>query len=60
MNFMIYTKDEIANILGCSLSKLDSLMFNGSIKYLKYGQTKQSAVRFTSLHLSNYLKSVEV
>ena len=57
MKKIIYTKKEVADILGCSITKIDILIRNKEIEYFKYGKSKQSPVKFAEVHISDYLKS---
>ena len=59
MKKIIYTKKEVADILGCSITKIDTLIRNNEIGYFKYGTSKQSPVKFSEIHISKYLKSTE-
>ena len=53
----LYTKKELANFLDCSISKIDQLIKNKEIEYFKYGTSKQSSIKFSEIHIINYLKS---
>ncbi len=53
---LLYSKKEVAQALGCSISKIDKLMAQGKIKYFKYGEAKQSGVKFATAHIDDYLK----
>ena len=53
---LLYSKKEVAQALGCSISKIDKLMAEGKIKYFKYGKTKQSGVKFAASHIDDYLQ----
>ena len=57
---LLYSKREIAQALGCSISKIDKLMAAGKIKYFKYGREKQSGVRFAIDHIDEYLNQTLV
>lgn len=53
---LLYSKKEVAQALGCSISKIDKLMAEGKIKYFKYGESKQSGVKFATSHIDDYLQ----
>ena len=57
---LLYTKKEVAQALSCSIGKIDKLMASGQIKYFKYGQTKQSGVKFAVAHIEEYLQQALV
>jgi len=57
---LLYSKKEVAQALGCSISKIDKLMAQGKIKYFKYGEAKQSGVKFATAHIDDYLKQTIV
>ena len=59
MKKLIYTKKEVAEFLNCSVTKIDILIRNKEIEYFKYGKSNQSPVKFSVVHITNYLKSVE-
>jgi len=59
MKKLIYTKKEVAKLLDCSVTKIDILIRNKEIGYFKYGKSKQSPVKFSEVHVANYLKAVE-
>ena len=57
---LLYSKKDVAQALGCSISKIDKLMAQGEIQYFKYGKAKQSGVRFATAHIDDYLKKTIV
>ena len=59
MKKVLYTKKEVAILLGCSISKIDQLIKNKQISYFKYGKSNQSLIKFAEMHISEYLKSVQ-
>ncbi len=59
MKKIIYTKKEVAELLNCSITKIDILIRNNEIGYFKYGTSKQSPVKISEVHISDYLSSVE-
>ena len=58
MKKSLYTKKEVAKLLDCSISKIDQLIKNKEIEYFKYGNSKQSSIKFAKIHISDYLKSM--
>lgn len=59
MKKIIYTKKEVAEILDCSVTKVNILIRDNEIGYFKYGKSNQSPVKFSEVHIAKYLKSVE-
>ena len=57
MKKIFYTKRELAKFLDCSISKIDQLIKNKEIEYFKYGTSKQSSIKFSEMHIANFLKS---
>jgi len=57
MKKTFYTKKELAKFLDCSISKIDHLIKNKEIEYFKYGTSKQSSIKFSETHITNFLKS---
>ncbi len=58
MKKIVYTKKEVAAILDCSVTKINILIRNKEINYFKFGLSKQSPVKFSEVHIADYLKSV--
>lgn len=59
MEKIIYTKKEVAELLNCSINKIDQLIKNKEIGYFKYGKSNQSLIKFSEQHISDYLELVE-
>ena len=59
MKKVLYTKKEVAELLNCSISKIDQLIKSKEIGYFKYGKSNQSSIKFSQVHISDYLKSAQ-
>ena len=59
MKKIVYIKEEVAEILDCSVTKINILIRDKKINYFKFGLSKQSPVKFSGVHIADYLKSVE-